>query len=83
MEIYQNGNVIIGKHNAGFENVTILTIRGNNFVEIYCQGNTQIFFAKELKIVAIPQSCKIVINEQIFQDGTAEPFKLYMKKIAQ
>ena len=79
MEIYQNGNVIIGKHNAGFENVTILTIRGNNFVEIYCQGNTQIFFAKELKIVAIPNSCKIVINEQIFQDGTAKPSKFVIQ----
>ena len=71
MEMYQNGKVIIGWHKAGFENVTIVTLRGGNFVEVYCRGNTQIFFAKGLKIIAIPKNCKLVINEQLFQEGSS------------
>ena len=80
MSIYQEGKVILGQHNTGFENITI-SVRGENFIEIYCQGNTQIFFAKGVKVMSIPRVCKLVINDQTFQEGSAEPSKFLIQML--
>lgn len=80
IEIYQN-KIITMNHIVEFENITILIMRGQNFVEIYCQKDTQVFFTKNLRVMAIPKNCKLVINEKIFQIGTHQKSNFVIKTL--
>ena len=77
-------NIMIAQHALGQENITIISIKDSGFIELYCRNFTQMLTTNKLLILAIPQTCSVIINHQqvqtiINKESNFEPQILYQE----
>ena len=62
-------DVVMVRHIANNESIIIVSVRGQAFIEIYCQQSSKIFTADKLIIIAMSAQCSALINKVQIHNG--------------